>query len=216
MYCAKCGSDVPEGNRFCSNCGTEVSAVSAAPAACPSCGAEVSPDIKFCGQCGQSLAPSKSTAIAPALAFLKVPFLKQALVSAAGAILMLIALAVPWYSYRGGTLGSSDLLSKPFWAEEAVWAGWGLPVMLVICIASLVLLAVAVSLWTGRSTKVFWYWMGILGITCVVANGGYVGWWTNAHERFSGGLVHAGFVLALVGGIIVLIGASMRTTEPEP
>ena len=88
--------------------------------------------------------------------------------------------------------------------------------MLVICIASLVLLAVVVSLWTGEPTKWFWYWMGILAIICVVANAGYVGWWTHDNERFSGGLVHADFVLALVGGIMVLVGASIRTREPEP
>jgi len=27
MYCAKCGTEVPEGNRFCANCGAAVSAV---------------------------------------------------------------------------------------------------------------------------------------------------------------------------------------------
>jgi len=58
MYCPKCGSEIPEGNRFCVHCGTQISE---AASACPSCGAEVSPGLRYCGQCGQNLARAPST-----------------------------------------------------------------------------------------------------------------------------------------------------------
>jgi len=167
--------------------------------------------MKFCAQCGQSLEPSKRTSVAP-LSLLKAPFLKQAFLVTAGAILMFISLGVPWYSWRWGTISSGDLLSRSGEIDEVVWAGWGLPVMLVICIATLVLLSVAVSLWTGTPTRRFWSWMGILAIICVVANASYVGWWTNDNELLSGGLVHAGFVLALSGGVTVLFGGAVSRT----
>ena len=47
--CAVCGSGVPVGDRFCSNCGAEI------PRECPACGSLVTPEAQFCGQCGAAL-----------------------------------------------------------------------------------------------------------------------------------------------------------------
>jgi class 3 adenylate cyclase/tetratricopeptide (TPR) repeat protein len=49
MRCPRCGSDTPEGMRFCIEC--------AAPLTrrCPSCGVANPPQAKFCGQCATSL-----------------------------------------------------------------------------------------------------------------------------------------------------------------
>ena len=52
MCCTKCGTQIPEGNRYCGHCGAEVPKVLTA---CPHCGIEVSPGTKFCGQCGHKL-----------------------------------------------------------------------------------------------------------------------------------------------------------------
>ena len=49
MRCPSCGSDNPEGTKFCGECG-----ISFQPR-CPQCGFENLPSTKFCRQCGASL-----------------------------------------------------------------------------------------------------------------------------------------------------------------
>jgi class 3 adenylate cyclase len=49
MRCNSCGSDNPEGKRFCADCGAKL------PAPCPKCGAENPEGKKFCGDCGSPL-----------------------------------------------------------------------------------------------------------------------------------------------------------------
>src|SRR5262249_6782728 len=49
MSCSKCGCDNREGRKFCTNCGTPLSA------ACPKCGAPIQPDESFCGECGAAI-----------------------------------------------------------------------------------------------------------------------------------------------------------------
>jgi class 3 adenylate cyclase/tetratricopeptide (TPR) repeat protein len=48
--CQQCGTDNPEGFRFCGECGAMLE-----PAGCPVCGAPHTGDQKFCGQCGAGL-----------------------------------------------------------------------------------------------------------------------------------------------------------------
>ena len=50
MNCAKCGSDVREGNSFCTACGAPLQIQ------CPSCQRPNTVDARFCGQCGANLA----------------------------------------------------------------------------------------------------------------------------------------------------------------
>jgi class 3 adenylate cyclase len=49
MECPSCRADVPEGKRFCLECGA------ALPAPCPSCGSRNPSNAKFCGDCGAKL-----------------------------------------------------------------------------------------------------------------------------------------------------------------
>ena len=52
-YCVNCGSALAVGGRFCSKCGT---AVTAPPIPrCPNCGAQANPGAAFCTQCGAKL-----------------------------------------------------------------------------------------------------------------------------------------------------------------
>src|SRR5438093_1552288 len=49
MRCPNCGSENPEGLKFCNECGT------ALPRRCAQCGFENAPQAKFCGECGTPL-----------------------------------------------------------------------------------------------------------------------------------------------------------------
>src|SRR6516225_6227570 len=51
MQCSNCGSEIPAGSRFCSQCGTPLGKT------CPKCAVESVSDAKFCSQCGASLEP---------------------------------------------------------------------------------------------------------------------------------------------------------------
>ncbi len=52
LTCSKCGSQVEEQAKFCTECGTPVSAV---PQQCPHCGRDLEPTDKFCVSCGQQV-----------------------------------------------------------------------------------------------------------------------------------------------------------------
>ncbi|MGH3026547.1 MAG: zinc-ribbon domain-containing protein, partial [Gaiellaceae bacterium] len=50
MLCPGCGTENPAGKKFCSECGTGLTA------ACASCGAALPDGVKFCGECGSAVA----------------------------------------------------------------------------------------------------------------------------------------------------------------
>src|SRR5918911_1621839 len=65
MECLSCTAEIPEGSRFCDECGAP------APIGCPSCGASNRPRAKFCSKCGSKLtasstAPSATPTASPA------------------------------------------------------------------------------------------------------------------------------------------------------
>jgi len=51
--CPQCGTENPEGTKFCQQCGSKLG--DAAKQFCTQCGAENAPDTKFCGNCGVKL-----------------------------------------------------------------------------------------------------------------------------------------------------------------
>jgi membrane protease subunit (stomatin/prohibitin family) len=57
--CPKCNAQVPQGTKFCPNCGATMTppAAAAAGAPCPKCGQPVPAGVKFCPNCGASTAP---------------------------------------------------------------------------------------------------------------------------------------------------------------
>ncbi|MDO4502653.1 MAG: zinc ribbon domain-containing protein [Coriobacteriia bacterium] len=50
--CSNCGAAIPNGMKFCGECGTKVQDITGK---CPSCGFENPPGTKFCGECGTKL-----------------------------------------------------------------------------------------------------------------------------------------------------------------
>jgi predicted ATPase/class 3 adenylate cyclase len=53
MNCADCNADIPEGARFCPQCGRPVAA------RCPACGTNVAAVARFCHNCGASVASAR-------------------------------------------------------------------------------------------------------------------------------------------------------------
>jgi len=58
ITCPSCGASNAAGARFCTSCGTGLTAPAAT---CPSCGALNPPQARFCAACGTTLAPSPPT-----------------------------------------------------------------------------------------------------------------------------------------------------------
>lgn len=52
-YCANCGTQLPEGAKFCMECGTP--APKPRPTHCPNCGAKLLDGAKFCMECGTKI-----------------------------------------------------------------------------------------------------------------------------------------------------------------
>ncbi|MEE8114230.1 MAG: adenylate/guanylate cyclase domain-containing protein, partial [Nitrososphaerales archaeon] len=57
MACSKCGFNIPDGMKFCNECGTPVNNV------CPNCNFENPSQSKFCGECGSSLSDQTTKSI---------------------------------------------------------------------------------------------------------------------------------------------------------
>lgn len=57
LTCTECGAEIPEGRKFCSECGAKVVIPEPEPAAnvCPNCGAAIAEGKKFCGECGTKI-----------------------------------------------------------------------------------------------------------------------------------------------------------------
>src|SRR5829696_3144764 len=60
MECPRCRTEVPQGKRFCMECGAPM------PSSCPSCGSLNPSSAKFCGDCGAKLTSAgASTSLSP-------------------------------------------------------------------------------------------------------------------------------------------------------
>jgi hypothetical protein len=137
--------------------------------------------------------------------------------------MMLVALAVPWYTMRmsgGGESYSENItlgdLLTPEGSGNPNWAGSGLPIVLIIICASLTLLYLGYVVMSRSQPKKLWAWLGSLSIVCALGNLGYILWWViDTTNDLSGGEVsayttpHAGFFLAFFGAIALVASSTI-------
>jgi len=222
VFCRQCGAQMEQEAHYCSRCGNKLTAF------CPKCGSQLGAESQFCTRCGLQLsqpAVSQSTAMytqvpatpqvtrAPAMpgkVTSKTIFLSARTIAAGvGALLMLISLALPFYTVRGGgasaNLSVSDLLKA-----KTDWAGVGLPVLLIIIFASVLLLSVIIGFLTRRTLKPLWFMLGMLCIFAVIANAGYVLVQIHRSTAEWVNIIAPGCVLAFVGAVIVSISGRSR------
>jgi predicted nucleic acid-binding Zn ribbon protein len=61
MRCANCEAEIPDGEKFCPQCGVPIGIVER----CPHCGAALLPGEQFCGECGREVRPAAPAPGAP-------------------------------------------------------------------------------------------------------------------------------------------------------
>ena len=171
MRCSKCGFDNPADSKFCSNCGAELEAPAqpttstafcpqcGSPVsleaqfcskcgarlvnACPKCGSEVTPGTRFCRQCGQDLSGGVIRQVARVAQGKRAFPLANIVAAGLGAIMMLVSLAVPWYTLRSAgdapDVTASDLLGRNGVIQQSDYAGSSLPLILMIIFPQIVI-----------------------------------------------------------------------------
>lgn len=229
MFCIKCGTEISENAAFCQGCGNPITG-KVQEGVCHSCGVELPDTAAFCHACGNPVsgsagatAQTRATRTVPAFSGARRTFpVGPIVVATIGAILMLIALAPDWYTVRcagddcyGATYEVDfDNLMNDTDIMDVNWAGAGLPLVFLIIFASVILLSVCYSLFSRTAARKLWIWLGSLSIILLLINFGYL--LSDALTEDVGSYdvtpyitPHAGFVLALIGVIAVLVGAGM-------
>lgn len=145
---------------------------------------------------------------------------KNIIAAGAGAIIVLISLAFPWYgiSLLGGSfdVSISDLLTQT--GEGGfVWVGSALPVILVIMFASTAFLFVVYSLLEGKENTKFLYWLGVLSVISIVANAVYILYWVYDSYNEWMYIINPGVILAFIGASVMILGhPEFRKAISEP
>jgi ribosomal protein L40E len=222
VFCRQCGAQMEQEAHYCSRCGYKLTAF------CPKCGSRLNPDSQFCTRCGLQLtqaAVSQSTAMysqvpatsqvtrvptMPDTVTSKRPFPRASTIAAGiGALLMLISLALPFYTLRSGGY-SANVSAGHLLTTKTDWAGTGLPVLLIIIFASILLLSVIIGFLTRRTLKPLWFMLGMLCIFAVIGNAGYILVQIHRSTAEWVNIIAPGCVLAFVGAVIASISGRTR------
>lgn len=129
----------------------------------------------------------------------------------AGAIIMLISLAFPWYTIRfqdydnniAWDMNISYLITDTadWWS---LWFGAALPIIGIILSTSAILLFTAYSLFKRTENTRLWGRLGILSIILIIINALYILFWMRNHFGEWMNILDAGAVIAFVGAILVI------------
>jgi RNA polymerase subunit RPABC4/transcription elongation factor Spt4 len=221
MKCTKCGAELADDAKFCSSCGAPVTSAEPEPSqpapqqpappqpACPQCGSALSPGQEFCSNCGYRLTPARvQTASAPDASLAR--RLTSVIMVTVAAVMMLVAIALPWYALRYWGYTQDITFGNLMEMEFPDWFGFALPPIVLVVIAAVVLITAIISFITRRNMNTLWSTLGSLAVVAIIINAGYLVWWfyDNSGEWIN--IAHAGSVLVLVGAIVLLIGASIR------
>ena len=129
-----------------------------------------------------------------------------------GALMMLVSLAYPWYAFRITVGGSIAIdVAQLIWRTgdwDFVGLGSALTLLSMILFALIIVVSIFYSLQRGVATVRLWGWLGGLSAVCVIANALYI---LNGIHDASGRWVNipsGGFVIALIGTLIVIFGAA--------
>lgn len=66
MICSKCNCEIPDGSKFCTNCGATVSAPADNKKFCENCGLELPKGARFCAVCGAPVNSGAAAEVKPA------------------------------------------------------------------------------------------------------------------------------------------------------
>jgi len=226
--CTNCGSVVDQGSKFCGACGTPVVTQQLR---CPHCKSEVDQNDRFCGDCGNSISIGAATTVAGQNSTDAVSFTeegdrsiyspKSIIFASAGAIMMLVSMAIPWYrgSFVTGdqywdisqeAVNATDFLSNSAWrtAEwydyyDTVWALFSLPIILFIVLASITAISCFYSYKKSVGITILWILLGDLAVLCVVISAAYFFWLEYQVDYELTNVIYPGSVVALLGALIV-------------
>ncbi|MFA4837837.1 MAG: zinc ribbon domain-containing protein [Dehalococcoidia bacterium] len=185
MLCSNCGKELEDSNISCPSCGTKYGDVPETP---PSTRSEK---------------PLSQVALLPR------EVAKGFLIIITGAVMMLTAMALVWYTVYGHEyylLDFDDLnnsSSVDYWVN---WYGAALPLILVIVFASVAILSAVYSLATGQRFKQLWGWLSFLSAAALIANFLYLLVVYSGKEYSEDVRPHIGWVVALIGAIAIGIG----------
>ncbi len=223
--CTNCGSVVDQGSKFCGACGTPVVTQQLR---CPHCKSKVDQNDRFCGDCGNSVSIEAATSIVEgnridtaAQTEGPVRTHKSIVSASAGAIMMLVSLAIPWYrgSFVTGdqywdisheTVNATDFLSSSAWqtAEwydyyDTVWTLFSLPIILFMVLASITAISCFYSYKKSVNSTILWILLGDLAVLCVVISAAYFFWLEYQVDYELTNVIYPGSVMALLGALIV-------------
>lgn len=126
-----------------------------------------------------------------------------------GAVMMLTALALVWYTVYGYEYSLLDFADLRHSSSEDYWVNWYgaiLPLVLVIVFASIAILSAVYSLATSRLFKRLWGWLSFLSTATLITNFVYLLVVYSGKEYSEDVRPHIGWMVALTGAVAIGIG----------
>lgn len=192
MFCDKCGAEIPEDSDSCPICDNRLETINEGDShgqeeqSQSEASADPEPDVKRTHISGNTIA------------------------AGAGAIIMFISLAFPWYAIRlpeydiSWDMDVSYLISD-IWGTWSLWFGAALPVIAVIMLASIALLSSIYALLERKEDTYLWGRLGILSGGFVIINVIYLLFWMRNEYSEWVNIVNPGVVVVFIGAVVMAL-----------